>query len=267
MIHDIKYFAQQVMIFNKKFNVLTSFFFLMALALLLLNDHYLKTEYHNWITGKLSDFSGLFVFSIVISLFFKKHSWIPFIGTALFFIWWKSPLSNSLINIWNSFGFFYIQRVVDYTDLYALSVLPLAFHYSQKSFKAHLKNYSQPLILGLCVFAFVATSQPDDNQYVSLTLQENLSTSVEETRALMTALNDIYVDIFDDTDSRGFSGSVNLSVEGCSGDFFYEFSVEEAEENTSTLTLFQVIYYCPEQDFTPEELTDIFIQEVIDRIK
>ena len=35
--------------------------FLLAVGTLLLNDHYLKTEYHNFITGKLSDTVGPFV--------------------------------------------------------------------------------------------------------------------------------------------------------------------------------------------------------------
>jgi hypothetical protein len=38
--------------------------FLAALGLLLVNDHYLKAVYHKWFTRKLSDFAGLFVFAV-----------------------------------------------------------------------------------------------------------------------------------------------------------------------------------------------------------
>lgn len=60
-------------------------FFLLSLALLLLNDFFLKAYFHNWITGKLSDVTGLFVFSqFFIGLFPHLRKEI-IISTAFFF--------------------------------------------------------------------------------------------------------------------------------------------------------------------------------------
>lgn len=39
---------------------------LSAVALLALNDHYLKAAYGNWLTGKLSDLSGLIFFPLFL---------------------------------------------------------------------------------------------------------------------------------------------------------------------------------------------------------
>lgn len=48
--------------------------FLVCLALLLCNDFWLKEEFSNVITGKLSDFTGLFIFPFFWSAFFPKYT-------------------------------------------------------------------------------------------------------------------------------------------------------------------------------------------------
>jgi len=45
------------------------------------------------------------------------------------FAFWKSPLSQPLIDGWNSVGAFRVARVIDWTDLLALSALPAALLY------------------------------------------------------------------------------------------------------------------------------------------
>ena len=37
-----------------------------AVAVLIINDHYLKAHYPGWITGKLSDFAGIFFFPLFL---------------------------------------------------------------------------------------------------------------------------------------------------------------------------------------------------------
>src|SRR4030095_5695986 len=39
---------------------------LLSIALLIVNDHFLKPTYSNWITGKLSDFAGLVFFPLLL---------------------------------------------------------------------------------------------------------------------------------------------------------------------------------------------------------
>lgn len=49
--------------------------FILCLSTLLLNDLYFKDEYHNVLTGKLSDICGLFVLSHVYRV--MKSLWLP----------------------------------------------------------------------------------------------------------------------------------------------------------------------------------------------
>ena len=47
--------------------------FLICLIGLLLNDFYFKAAYPNWLTGKLPDFCGLFVFALFWTAFFPRY--------------------------------------------------------------------------------------------------------------------------------------------------------------------------------------------------
>ena len=145
---------------KNKFKLLTSLWFIIGLTILLLNDFILKGFYGNWLTGKLSDFAGLFIFPLFWTVIFPKHKNKIFLFTAVFFIFWKSPYSQNFINVWNNFIFLEIARVVDYSDLIALFVLPFAYIYELKkeSLKSIQLNPAIPFVLS--IFSFMATSLP-----------------------------------------------------------------------------------------------------------
>lgn len=143
--------------------LLTSLGFLLGLLTLLLNDFILKEVYGNWFTGKLSDFAGLFVFSLFWTAGFPKYKNKIFIFTAMAFAYWKSIYSQNLINSWNNSGLFTIYRTVDYTDLLALTVLPLAYHMETVKDKIRTIQITPFIPLIICIFAFVATSRPKSN--------------------------------------------------------------------------------------------------------
>ena len=133
--------------------------FLTSLALLLLNDFYLKYEFHNWFTGKLSDFAGLFVFAIFFIAIFPIHKKKIIISAALFFIWWKSSYSNSFIALLNETLPLQVERTVDYTDLIALLVLSFAFLLKNSCYKpSYLRSLAVYLVAGISFFSFCATS-------------------------------------------------------------------------------------------------------------
>ena len=139
-------------------SILVSPAFLVGLGLLLLNDFFLKAAFHNWFTGKLSDFAGLFIFPLFFTAFVpKRKRWI-YAVTAIGFVFWKSGFSQPLIDLWNAQPYFNIGRVIDYTDLIALMVLPVSFLYGNQN-KQH---QTKPLLLYvsciISVFAFAATS-------------------------------------------------------------------------------------------------------------
>ncbi len=156
---------------KQKYHQLTSFAFITCLCLLLVNDLILKSHFHNYLTGKLSDFCGLFVFAVFWAVMFPGRKETVFFSTALLFIVWKSPFSQGFIDVF-SHSIFPIMRVVDISDLIALLVLPLAWKQLAMP-QAH--SIGNPWIAGvLTVFSFCATSirQPvqefEQPQYILL---------------------------------------------------------------------------------------------------
>ena len=149
---------------NRKELILNPYFIL-GLFILLLNDFYLKYEFGNFITGKLSDFAGLLIFPMfVASIIPRLNKSISFITGIGFFIW-KLPLFTPVIDLINQCPFITIHRVIDYSDYSALLILPLS-HYLINYGKSHLltarkrfKYVSRYALLGISFFAFCATDR------------------------------------------------------------------------------------------------------------
>lgn len=145
--------------------------FISALLVLLLNDHLWKWTHTNSFTGKLSDVSGLVLLPLLLTYLFPRlrvnSIWI----SALLFTLWKTPLVTPLIESYNRWALIPISRVVDYTDYWALLILPLPYwllHRLQQPAKLSApreKRYRWgPLFawsIGLITaLAFMATSMP-----------------------------------------------------------------------------------------------------------
>lgn len=105
--------------------MITTWPFLLCLALLLLNDSWLKSTYPGAITGKLSDFAGLAVVSLLLLAAWPRRAPYLFCCISLAFLWWKSPASEPFIQIFNELGLFSIGRTVDFTDMIALIIFPV----------------------------------------------------------------------------------------------------------------------------------------------
>lgn len=150
-------------------NLLLHPFFLFSLFLLMVNDISLKYEFHNGFTGKLSDFAGLFVFALFWLAILPRFKWQVITATALLFIWWKSPLSGSFIHAWNQAMPVTIARVIDYWDLTALIMLPVAFLLSRSSYDPRIRyrRLFLPLTGCIALFAFCFTSAPRYGLYYS----------------------------------------------------------------------------------------------------
>lgn len=138
-------------------SILISPGFVIGLGLLLLNDFVFKATFHNWLTGKLSDFAGLFIFPLFFAAFFpEQKKWIYW-GTAVGFVFWKSEFSQGFIDLWNTQPYYHIDRVVDYSDLIALLVLPLSYLYARQSRSREVKPLLVYVSCVVAVFAFAAT--------------------------------------------------------------------------------------------------------------
>src|SRR5690349_11850118 len=137
--------------------------FIISLAVLLLNDFYWKFSYHNWLTGKLSDFAGLIVLPVfLLALLPKLSKPGAVLFSALFFSWWKSSFSQPVIHLFNKTLSLPVDRVVDISDTIALPVLflvpflqPVTF--KLKAFLQHGLKYSLALVT---IVSLCATSMP-----------------------------------------------------------------------------------------------------------
>jgi hypothetical protein len=139
--------------------------FLTALVLLLANDLYLKAHATSWLTGKLSDFAGLFVFAVFWTAVAPRHRRAIHVATAAGFLLWKSPWSEPLITLWNAYGPWDVQRVVDYTDWVALLTLPVSYYYTRRgpaTVDATRTSagwlLTRVAVSGVCLAAMLATS-------------------------------------------------------------------------------------------------------------
>lgn len=112
----------------KRPNLLQSRLFLAGLVVLVLNDHYFKSAYPGWFTGKVSDFAGLFILPIFFSAVSSGSIALNCSLSALIFFIWKSPLVEPLITAGNAMGIPF-HRTIDPTDLIALTMLPLSYWY------------------------------------------------------------------------------------------------------------------------------------------
>lgn len=132
----------------------------MSLGLLLANDRFLKSSFPGWLTGKLSDFAGLIVLALVLFPLLPRRSTAIASGIAAFFIWWKSPYSSFAIDAVNGFGLVTIGRVVDYSDLLALVVLPVSVLAYRSSIgqRTDVEAWRRALIAPTAVVAVLAIS-------------------------------------------------------------------------------------------------------------
>jgi hypothetical protein len=143
-------------------HTLTRWPFLTALALLLLNDFWLKVRFPGLVTGKLSDFAGIALIALPCLAAFPRRARAIYLAIAAAFLWWKSPLSASFIAFANELLPHDIARVVDYSDLLALFVLPFC-SVAARDAPAEPSGLRRALtvpIVAVAVFATAATSFP-----------------------------------------------------------------------------------------------------------
>jgi len=149
---------------------LANFVFLFCILTLFLNDHYLKFRFSNWFTGKLSDAVGIIVLPLLTAFVLpklkRKSIWL----SAILFTFWKSPASEGLIEVYNQYSLIKTSRVVDYSDLYVLLLLPIP-HFILREIDSldflQIKRVNPLLILLPTVIALMATSPPDSYYYTN----------------------------------------------------------------------------------------------------
>jgi hypothetical protein len=115
--------------------IITTWPFLLSLTVLLLNDLWLKSAFPGAITGKLSDFAGIAVVTFLLLAAFPRNGLIVYFVISLAFLWWKSPVSEPFIRLFNNLKLFDIGRTVDYSDMIALLVFPVCHVVSYQNYE------------------------------------------------------------------------------------------------------------------------------------
>jgi hypothetical protein len=262
--------------------ILLSPYFILGLLLLLLNDFFLKQQFHNFLTGKISDFAGLFVFPLFFTAFFPKRKTVIYISTAILFIFWKSPPSQSLIDFWNSLDIFKISRVVDYTDLLALLVLPLSyFYFKTEVFKSKTvsRKFTNRIfasfVVLLSVFAFTATTLVRDRG-ISFDREYKLRLNNAQIESILSQNLKIQNLKLRATDSGNTWVDFKLKQKFCDSEFpEFHFLVEKNDVSIirSAYVNFECALYETElntenlQSQQKRELNDIFEREVIEKLR
>lgn len=112
---------------------LTHPFWWAALVVLVVNDHWLKgSSVPGWLTGKLSDFAGLIVAPVLLACLVgggrqRRAACFGFVAGGFVAINVSPAAAEGLVAALRSFGIAW-RIWVDWTDLMALMVLPLAWH-------------------------------------------------------------------------------------------------------------------------------------------
>jgi hypothetical protein len=250
----------------RRLDALTSPGFIIALSLLLLNDFALKALFHNWLTGKVSDFAGLFIFPLFWSTLFPRFRRAIYFLTAISFLFWKSAYSQFLIDAWNGLAILPVGRTVDATDLLALTVLPLSFTYYEYRAQENTRGLAPYFIAGLSLFAFTATSFRTefsyDNKYHFQMSQTELTRRVFN----LHRLNKEYR-----VDPCGFTGitpdklEVDIPSDFCFSHVGATIGIGE-EQGRGVITLKKMKHECPEGRNDKQKLLSIFEKEFIGKL-
>lgn len=126
---------------------------LLAVTLMIFNDHFFKVAFGSWWTGKLSDFAGIFFFPVFLCALYclvrnlAKRSgepffWITARRLTVFII--VTDLVFLGIKVWPEFRGLYVYAlsgiglkaavVADFTDLSAFLMNPLTFWHGRAFF-------------------------------------------------------------------------------------------------------------------------------------
>jgi hypothetical protein len=232
---------------------LLSPWFLSGLAILVLNDLILKPGFGNALTGKLSDFAGLFIFPIFWSAMRPGWRRSIHLATAAGFIAWKSPLSQPLLDTWNRISPWDLGRTIDWTDLTALVVIPVAYFHSAPP-RATIRGNRfrwRPAVVVASLFAFAATSYRTTFQY-----EQSYSIHASEIQVI-AQIDSLHMNRFGPGESWGDSMEVWIPSDRCFQNVYARTAVLR-NENGIELTLAQLEHHCPKKKGDSLDLLRIF---------
>jgi hypothetical protein len=251
---------------ERQLNILTSPAFILALCLLLANDFLFKPTLNNSLTGKLSDFTGLFIFPLFWVALFPQLRKIIYVFTGFLFVFWKSEHSQPLITSWNNLELFPVFRTVDITDLIALLILPFSYLYSCAQRQTSYR-FAPFVVAVISLVAFTATSYRSKFEYDNKFYFPD--STIHLTRKLyhVTHVNPEYR-VQPCVPSLSSPNNIGLEIPS---DFCFtyvdaEVSVSQ-EQGQSVVTLKKMEHQCPEGSDDKAKLLAIFEAGLIAKLK
>jgi hypothetical protein len=175
--------------------------FIFSVFILILNDWCLKQAFSNELTGKLSDFSGLFAFPFLLSAILPRRAIKVYVFTSLIFITWKLPIVQPFIKGLNNLGI-PVGRTIDYTDYAALIVLPFSFYIFNRPTVYSLKPIVLNGLVILSSLAFIATSMPPGKNEKFVGINKTYSFDFSR-RELISRLNMVQLEYVDAINKYG----------------------------------------------------------------
>jgi hypothetical protein len=162
--------------------------FIASVALLAANDFALKSLFHNALTGKLSDFAGLFALTLFVATLWPRHRRRAAFAIATAFTVWKTSYAEPVIEALNAVAPFTFGRTVDLTDLIAVPMIPLAAWAAPRLKPWPLPRVLQSVLAALAPLVFTATSLPQ--YHVRSTLDVSSAAVVDEA-ALQSFMDEV----------------------------------------------------------------------------
>jgi hypothetical protein len=222
--------------------------FLLGLVLLITNDFYFKYAFPGLITGKLSDIAGLFIFPYFFSVFFEKQAKYIYIATGLFFMYWKLEMAQPFIDLITAITNLPFNRTVDFTDLFALHILPFSYYYYKKEKQTSTKqNFAvNAVLLFICCFSFVATTLPDKDTGVNLKSGKEFTVPLSEKQ-----LKEEFKGHMSSKEIYGY-----FPIDEYDTDVYANLEIKEIDPNNSVIILKEIVSFKTENGFIPGTYSD-----------
>ncbi len=153
-------------------------------------------------------------------------------------MFWKSELSQPMFDFAHSYGIG-INRTVDYSDLIALFILPISYYYWNTNLKTvkEPKRIFKPIIIGICSFAFIATTLA--SHYEELNLKSDFETTVNYDLETVKKVLRIYHDI----DSIVPIGSFIINLEDRKAEIWTKISLRKVDSIKTKISLDSIINF------------------------
>jgi hypothetical protein len=222
--------------------------FLFGLVLLISNDFYFKYAFPGIITGKLSDFAGLFIFPYFFSVFFEKRTKIVYVATALYFTFWKLEISQPYMDCLSSLTHLPVYRTVDVTDLIALLILPVSYQYFRKELVLPVKGNLaiQMTVILISAFSFVATTLPDKDTGVNLKSGKEFTVPLSEKQ-----LKEEFKGHMSSKDIYGY-----FPIDEYDTDVYANLEIKGIDPNNSVIILKEIVSFKTKNGFIPGTYSD-----------